>query len=180
MDFTRTFNELQKASLFELFRLNVAIAKELRDSRRNYEIQVRLRVGAHVTYFDDQLNQLVCGTVTEINKTRVGIRNTDDGKLWHMPFYMVNLDRTETDIDQTQSKQGLNINAVKVGDYVGFVNSKSGQELYGRVMQRNRKTASVLLENSHQEWRVSYACLFAVIDGKKGVDENVIGSVIIL
>jgi hypothetical protein len=61
-----------------------------------------------------------------------------------------------------------------VGDYVGFVNSRSGQELYGRVIQRNRKTASVMLEDSRQEWRVSYPCLFSVIEGEKGIGQNVI------
>ncbi len=169
MDFTKTLHELQHASLFELFRLDVAISKELRDPLKNHKLRARLRQGEHVTYFDANLNQLVGGTILAILQTRVRIKHIHDGKVWNIPFYMLNLDTIETEIIPTQDRPRLNSNTVKVGDQVGYI-SQSGEEVYGRVIKCNPKTASVIINKTGDEWRIAYPCLFPVIEGARTIN----------
>ncbi len=54
---------------------------------------------------------------------------------------------------------------LKVGDHVGFKN-KEGQDLYGKVIRLNPKTATIEVGPKH-EWRVAYSYLFPVLDGER-------------
>lgn len=57
-----------------------------------------------------------------------------------------------------------------VGDSVGFINRDTNKELYGKVIKLNPKTASIRVMQGErsQQWRVSYGCLFYVVDTTQG------------
>ena len=59
MNYTLVLKELEKASLFELFRLESAINDQLEDPVRLLAIKRQLRVGTDITYFDTHKNRQV-------------------------------------------------------------------------------------------------------------------------
>ena len=54
MDFSKIIEELKQASLFDLYRLSVAINQQLENPRRR-----SLRSGKIISYFDDTENRLI-------------------------------------------------------------------------------------------------------------------------
>jgi hypothetical protein len=56
MDYSKTLEELKHASLFDLYRLSVAINQLLEGPRRLFEIKACLRSGQNISYFDDTEN----------------------------------------------------------------------------------------------------------------------------
>jgi hypothetical protein len=51
MDYSRIIDELNSASLFDLFRLSVAIHQQLDEPQRIAEIRAQLRPGMEITLF---------------------------------------------------------------------------------------------------------------------------------
>jgi hypothetical protein len=161
MDYTQLLTELEKASLFDLYRLRVGIGKMLDQPDRIKSIKRRLRIGMEVTYFDEGENRLIPATIEEIQRTKLLVRNISDGKKWKMPFHMINLDGVDTDIHADQGK--VDRNKLKVGDLVGF-HDRQQQEQYGEIVRLNPKTAT-LHTKFGTKWRVAYSLLFKVVDG---------------
>ena len=164
MDYTQLFYELQQASLFDLYRLKSGINKILDQPDRITAIKRQLRIGQEVTYFAEDENRLVAAIVEDIQRTRLSVRNKDDGKLWIIRFYMVNIDNVDTDIHSQHGK--LDRNQLKVGDTVGYYDRQQ-QERYGKVVRLNQKTATVNITTG-ETWRVAYSFLFNVMDGESG------------
>ena len=65
MNYTNVLNELNQASLFELYRLHVAIKKELDKPSRVLEIKQKLIMGMQLSYFYHVDNLLVPATLVE-------------------------------------------------------------------------------------------------------------------
>ena len=80
MDYNLVLSELQKASMFDLFRLQAAIGKLLDDPARLIAIKHALRPGMEITYFHEQGNRLVPARVLQIRKTRVAVQDLETGK----------------------------------------------------------------------------------------------------
>ncbi len=165
MDYSRIIEELKQASLFDLYRLNVAILHQLEDPQRLREIKRNLRPGQIVSYFDSTENRLIEAEVLKLKRTRLLVKNTHDKKLWTIPFYWVNLAQVDTDI-ALSSKTGIKKSQFKVGDRVGF-QDKHNNDVYGEVIRLNQKTAT-LVTDDNVEWRVPYGLLYFVIDGEPG------------
>ena len=163
MDYSKIVEELKQASLFDLYRLNVAIDHQLEDPQRLSEIKQNLRPGQIVSYFDSTENRLIEAKVVKLKRTRLLVENCHDKKLWNIPFYWVNLDQVDTDI-ALSSKRGIEKSHLKVGDMVGF-QDKHNNDVYGKVIRLNQKTASIIT-NDNAKWRVSYGFLYFVIDGE--------------
>jgi len=98
MDYSRIIEESKQASLFDLYRLQVAISHQLENPQRVQEIKSQLRPGQHITYFDTAENRLVEATVIKLKRTRLLVENKHDKQRWNIPFYRVNLDSVDTDI----------------------------------------------------------------------------------
>ena len=92
MNYSKILDELNSASLFELYRLEQAIRHSLEDPARIRNIKNSLKVGQDIEYFDADENRLVEASIIELNRTRLLVRNRDDGKLWNIPYYHINLD----------------------------------------------------------------------------------------
>lgn len=165
-DFNSILQQIESWSLFELNRLCAAVNIALNDPDRNEAIKRQLKTGMQVSYFCSDRNRLIAAT----RKTRVTVKNMDDGKRWDIPLYMLNLEGIDTSIRSVKYKGGLDKNSLKVGDLVGW-NSKLGHDLYGVIEKLNPKMALVRL-GTGESWRVAYSLLFTVMDGEVHASKN--------
>ena len=166
MDYTTILQELNKASLFDLHRLQSAIYQELINPKRINQIKAQLKIGQSISYFDSQSNCLIDAVILKIQITRCLVRNINDQKTWNIPFYYLNLDHVDADIKPAKNAVGIPKNTLKVGAKVGFKN-KQNNDLFGEVIRLNPKTATIKI-NEHSQWLVHYNHLFWVIDGEIG------------
>jgi hypothetical protein len=164
MDYSGVLEALNRASLFELHRLNAAIRNQLEDPARIRRVKQALRVGQTVTWFDDQENRLVEARLLEIRRTRALVQNIGDGKRWNIQFYLINVDGRDVEI-AAQGQRKLDRNSLSVGDRVAF-RDRHGHERFGEVVKLNPKSAAVMVGTAR--WRVSYGLLAPVIDGDLG------------
>lgn len=162
MDYSSILDDLNSASLFDLFRLSVAIEQQLDKPERIAQVRMRLRPGMEITFFDGVENHLVKATVLKLNRTRLDIHNHSDHRTWSIRYCTINLDNVETDIKSNISSKGIERSQLKVGDLVGFVN-KQNQEKYGYITKLNQKTVSICV-NDREHWRVAYSFLFPIIE----------------
>jgi hypothetical protein len=161
MDYSNILKELKQTSLFDLYRLSVAINQLLEDPRRLSVIKRCLRPGQNIIYFDDTENRLIKAKVIKLMRTRLLVENIDDQHRWEIPLYCVNLDEVNTDIIGS-SKMGLDKSQLKVGDLVGF-QDKQNNDVHGKIIRLNQKTATIKT-NINTEWRVGYEWLYLVIN----------------
>jgi len=168
MDYELIVSALQKASAFDLFRLQSAIGHLLDDPRRLNAIKRQLRPGMEITYFEPQENRLIPAKVLEIRRTRVAIQELPTGKRWTVPLYMINIEGADTDIKP--KKNHIDRLSLKIGDQVGFT-GKDGSELFGAVIKLNPKRAKI--QTRQGIWAVPYSMLFTIIDGEQARDQFV-------
>ncbi|MHB9071752.1 MAG: hypothetical protein ACYC54_15440 [Sedimentisphaerales bacterium] len=177
MDYSKIMHELDKASLFDLYRLQMAIRKELDNPERIEQIRQTIKAGDTISYFVGNENRLIEAEVLELKRTRVFVRNKHDMKRWDIPFYMVNVEGISVDIVRPEKTRGINRHEIRIGDWVGF-RDKANNNLRGKVIHTNPKTVSLLVE-PNQKWRVSYSMLHAIIDGQKVHEQLCIESVVV-
>lgn len=170
MDYTAILTALNNASLFELYRLSVAIRQQLDDPARLCLIKNCLKSGMLVSYFNAAENRLIEATIIELKRTKVLVAHKHGGELWNIPYYNINIDNTNIDI-QSPSTQKTYRNTIKVGDNVCFTD-KNGNEIFGEVIKLNPKTASLLVGET--KWRVTYSLLSPIIDGELGSDQQIL------
>ncbi|MCD2450410.1 hypothetical protein GO003_008420 [Methylicorpusculum oleiharenae] len=162
MDYTAILQALNKASLFDLHRLQSAIYQELINPDRVEQVKAQLKIGQAISYFDPQANGLIDAVILKIQKTRCLVRNVKDQKNWNIPFYYINLDDVDTAIQPAPNACGIPKTALHIGAKVGF-KDRNNQERFGEVIRLNPKTATLRL-NDQQTWLVGYNYLFYVID----------------
>lgn len=173
MNYSQILEALNKASLFELYRLQQAIHRRLEDPARLRQIKHSLRVGQDIEYFEAEQNRLIEASIVELKRTKVLVRNHHDGKLWNIPFYFINLDRADVAISNASGK--LDRNSLKIGDRVVFKDRK-GNEFFGEVIKLNPKTAGVLVGTTR--WKVGYSLLSSIIEGEAGKQSAIEGQLI--
>lgn len=164
MDYTVILTQLQSATLFDLYRLRIAIERQLDLPERIEPVRARLRPGMAIHYFDETKNRLVPATVLELHRTRLVVDNLEDGQRWSIRICAVQLGDTDANPSSRPAQQpaALDRTSLSVGDRVGFLD-RQNQEKYGRVQSLNPKTATIFT-NDGQRWRVAYAFLFPVLD----------------
>ena len=160
MNYSDILHALDKASAFDLYRLQMAIDNMIDDPKRIIEIKMALRLGQQIEHYDASSNRMEPAIVEKIKQTKAVVKNLNDGKRWQIPLCAINLQCRNTDIVQSQT-EGLGKNELNVGDIVGFID-RSGTEQHGRVVRLNQKTATI--ESDNRGWRVSYELLHKVID----------------
>ena len=166
MDYTTILQELNKASLFDLHRLQSAIYQELLNPNRIEQLKAQLKISQPISYFDPQSNSLVDAVILKIQITRCLVRNIKDKKSWNIPFYYLNLDNVDADIKPAKNAVGIPKTSLKVGARVGF-KDRQNNDLFGEVIRLNPKTATIKI-NEHSQWLVHYSHLFRVIEGEAG------------
>ena len=175
MDYSKIIEALKQATLFDLHRLSVAIDHQLENPQRVAEIKKRLKPGQLIRYFDSTANRLIEANVIELRRTQLLVENTHDRQRWVIPFYWVNLDEVNTDIN-VSPKTGLDKSQLSVGDIVGFPD-RQNNDMHGEVIRLNQKTATIRV-NANTEWRVGYQWLYLVIDGEPGLPHRIIGQIV--
>ena len=160
MDYTRLLNELNEATLFDLYRLRVAISNELENPQRLLALKQQLHLGKAIRYFCRVENKSFEATVVELRQKNVVVLDHLRQKRFSMPYCMLNLDQTETAIREETPL--LSANNLSVGDHVRFTN-RDGRHIVGVVTRLNHKTASVDARDGGQ-WRAGYGCLRRVHD----------------
>lgn len=161
VDYNQLLAFLDKASLFEIYRLTTALRNELDKPERIKKVRQQFVEGGRIDYFDKATNTLVSAIVDKKNQKTVSVTNCDDGARWDIRYHMINI--ASRDITFNSTGRGLTRDSVKVGDTVGF--NRDGEEIIGRVMRLNQKTVT-LRTSPQQRWRVAYSLLYPVIDGE--------------
>lgn len=162
MDYNLILSELQKASTFDLYRLQAVIAKLLDDPERVIAIKRQLRPGMEITYFHQEENRLIPARLLELRKTRAVVQELQSERRWTIPLFMINLQGADTDI--APRKDGLDRLSLRIGDTVGFT-GRDGEEVFGTLIKLNPKRAKI--QTTKGVWAVPYAMLFAVIEGEQ-------------
>lgn len=174
MNFSEIIKSLNSASAFSLYRMRAAIDRVLDEPRWMQSVQVRLKVGQEVEYFDPQSNALKRGRLLEMRRKQAVVLDLDDPKRWLISYAAINLDGVDVQIRESKV-HGLGRNEVAIGDVVGFVDRDQHQRI-GKIIRLNDKTVS--LQCGDAQWRVAYAYLHRVVDtdvrNQVVVDANVV------
>ncbi|OGO91383.1 MAG: hypothetical protein A3F10_07550 [Coxiella sp. RIFCSPHIGHO2_12_FULL_42_15] len=162
MDFTEIMKLLKNASPYDLYRIKVAINNEIEKPENIKIMRTSFAVGDQISYFDEQSNSLISAIVLDKMVKNVRVRNLVDQKIWIFPYYMLNLEKKESNI-HINHKEKPTKNHFRIGDCVGFDND--GKQCIGTITKLNHKTAS-LVTSDNKRWRVSYGLLFQVFDAE--------------
>lgn len=177
MDYSKIITELDKASLFDLYRLRAAINKELDNPERIEKVRQSIKPRDTIRYFVSDENRLIEAKVLELKRTRLLVQDKHDGKRWDIPFYMVNVEDIPVEISRRATETGMSRHEVRIGDFVGF-KDKANNNLRGKVIRINPKTVTLFVE-PNQQWRVPYSMLHPIIDGHKANDGLFIEGVVV-
>ena len=169
MNYSQIIDALDNATAFDLFRVHVAVGNMLDDPKRVMELRSKLTVGSEIEYFLPDENRTEIARVIAFKRTRVDIQNISDNKRYTIPYYFININRVDTQIESMQQQAGLSRNEVKVGDRVAFLD-RQNQEIAGIVKRLNQKTVTV--DTPDTQWRVAYQYLFKVLSPDVHALEN--------
>jgi hypothetical protein len=160
MDYTEIMNAIKSASLFDLYRLNVAIRHEMENPERIEKLRLSFKKGDIVSYFNTKSNTLQQAKVLQKNIKFVLVENLQDHKRWNVRYFALNLEQVKVDIQNAHGEK-LSKNTLKVGDIVGF--NEDDKTVAGVITKLNPKTVSIVTID-HRQWRVYYSSLYRVID----------------
>ncbi|NGZ05276.1 MAG: hypothetical protein G8237_02870 [Magnetococcales bacterium] len=164
MDYSAILQELQGATLFDLYRLKVGIEGMLDQPERLAQVKRHLHPGMVISYFNGRKNRQSVAEVIDVQRTNVLVLDKTDGQRWNVPLHAVNLAGVDTDIHPHQGQNRLDKNQLRIGDSIGF-HDRQNREQYGIIRQLNQKTVSIVTREG-MRWRVSYGLLFKVMDGE--------------
>jgi hypothetical protein len=162
MNYTDTLKSLEHASLFDLYRLSVAIHQRMNDPELIRQVKRQIQEGESVTYFDATANGLEKGVILQKNPKYVVLKNEREGKTWRIAYYLLNVENKPVDIHATSTEK-LSKMHFKVGEYVGFQSDRG--QITSMIIRLNSKTVTMLTKDNRR-WRVSYSLLFKVIDAE--------------
>jgi len=160
VDYSEIIKEIDQASGFDLYRLRAAIDRMLDDPKRIRAVKRHIHPGEEVEYFEPLENRIIKARLLKFQRTRVIVETLQDQKQWSIPYYALNIHRTDAKIEE-KTREGLGRNEVSVGDCVGSTD-RDGYERSGKVIRLNQKT--VTLECEKGMWRVAYELLFKEAD----------------
>lgn len=155
MDYSSIIQELDEASLFDIYRLSVALNQELSNPSRVQEIKSKLVSGQVISWFDAQKNREEKAEVVRCNKSRVLIKNLSDGVKWNIFYSSINMQEVEVEI-KLDKKFGLRKQELSLGEIVAFTD-RYNVLIFGQVIKLNPKTARI--DVGDYNWDVSYNLL---------------------
>lgn len=164
MNNSELIKQFEKLSLFELWRIQCVIDQLLEAPEKIASIKRALHPGMEISYFEKVINRTITAVVLNVNKTRALVLNKEDGKRWNIPFYMLNLEKVNTNITTTPTQGKYSKINFKVGDNVGWMSPTFGKETFGKIVKLNPKYARVILSDGRL-WNVPYNMLIPTLDG---------------
>ena len=172
MNYTNILEELENATLFDMYRLVHALDNELKNPNKIKLIKNNLRVGQVVSYFNNTSNKLEDVEIIKLNKTRCTVKKLHDESLWDILYASINMENTDININ-TNQKYGLNKNQISIDEILTFLDNDNNIK-YGKVIRLNQKSVTLLVDN--EKWRVGYGILSKNTD----IDGTVIANDIFL
>lgn len=164
MEYAEILEQLEKASLFDVYRLHAAMSMMMEDPLRLEEVREQLMPGQEVSYFNWQENRLVQVNILELKRTRVFVQEQETGARYSIPVYWINTEDSDLPEARRSNAKGIPRSELRVGDQVGF-RDRNNMTRCGQVIRLNPKTATLLVDG-RSKWRVGYGFLFDVIDGQ--------------
>ena len=104
VNFSEIIKSLSSASAFDLYRMRAAIDRVLDEPRWLQSVQVRLKVGQDVQYFDPQSNALRRGRLLEMRRKQAVVLDLDDARRLLISYSAINLDGTDVQIRENKAK----------------------------------------------------------------------------
>ncbi|MDB2384764.1 hypothetical protein N9V90_02905 [Endozoicomonas sp.] len=164
MDFAQLLATLEKASPFDLFRLQDVIDKELESYQRIQCVKEQLTAGQQLSYFNTDTNRLHPCEIIKLKQKNALVIDFIDKRRWNVRYYMLNIEGADCTVNHEVDK-GLSRHALSVNDVVGL-KDKHGIEHTGQVIRLNPKSVTLICaDEQKKKWRVSYALLYRVLDG---------------
>lgn len=80
MNYSDIIDALDKASAFDLYRLQMAIDNMIDDPKRIIEIKMALRLDQEIEHYDASSNRMEPAIVKQIKQTKAVVKNLKDGK----------------------------------------------------------------------------------------------------
>lgn len=162
IDYAKLMEFLGDISLFEMYRITLALRHELTNPERIATVRAGFKEGDVIEYFCERTNQYVKAVVQKKNSRYVDVINCDDKQRWEIAYSHIKIDSRDL-IFNRNSNAGLTKNTLRIGDWVGF--NHDGKEIIGCIERLNHKTVSLVTADKRR-WRVSYRFLYAVIEGE--------------
>ena len=160
MNYTSILEELEKASLFDLYRLQHALTDEINNPVKIKLVKRFLRVGQIISHYNGRLNKLNDAEIITMNKNNCILRQLSDGSMWTSPYASINIENIDITIN-TNQKYGLKKYQISIGETLIFLDNDNNQK-YGKVVRLNQKSVTLMVDN--EKWRVGYGLLSKNID----------------
>lgn len=170
---------LPQASSLDLYRLAYLSRALYSEPHRILAIRKELHVGKTVQYFDSNHGTNHSGRVIALRDRDFSLEDRDRNlRFKSLPYAAIDVVATESQSPSASHEpptfgkdQPPNIPKTKrptksdfsVGGRVSFIN-REGHLLIGVIVRMNQKTATVLLDLTGGQWRVSYSLLHHLVD----------------
>jgi len=155
MNYTNVLEELENATLFDMYRLLHALNNEIENPDKIRLVKNNLRVGQIVSYYDNKINILEDVEIIKLNKTRCTVKKLSDESLWDILYASINMENVNINI-HTNQEYGLKKNQISIGEILTFLDNDNNPR-YGKVIRLNKKSVTLLVNN--EKWRVGYGLL---------------------
>jgi len=172
MNYTSILEELENATLFDMYRLLHALNNEIENPDKIRLIKNNLRVGQIVSHYNNKYNRLEDVEIIKLNKTRCTVKQLSDESLWDILYASININNVDVNIN-TNQEYGLKKNQISIGEILKFLDNDNNIK-YGKVIRLNQKSVTLLVNN--EKWRVGYGILSKSTD----IDGTVIADDIFL
>jgi hypothetical protein len=149
-------DSLRQAPSAELYRLYLAIGRMLDDPRRIFEIRQRLHLGMAVNYIgENPLGPPAQGAIVELRQTQAVVQDSATLRRWGVldPAIIPETSSAQPQVEPTPPREEFFI-----GDTVGFTDKRLSERV-GIIVRLKAKTASIAVNDTDGQWRVSYALL---------------------
>ncbi len=164
MEYAEMLEQLEKASLFDVYRLHAAMNMMMEDPQRLAQVREQLVPGQEVSYFNWQENRFIQAKILELKRTRVFVQEQGTGARYSIPMYWINIENVDLAEQRHSNGKGIPRSELRVGDQVGF-RDRNNRTRCGQVIRLNPKTTTLLVDG-RSKWRVAYGFLFDMIDGQ--------------
>ena len=155
MNYTNILEELENATLFDMYRLLHALDNELENPNKIRLIKNKLRVGQIISHYNNSMNILEDVEIIKLNKNRCLVKKLSDESLWNILYASINMDNADININTSQ-EYGLKKNQISISETLKFLDNDNNQR-YGKVIRLNQKSVTLLVNN--EKWRVGYGLL---------------------
>ncbi|MEA3228426.1 MAG: hypothetical protein U9P38_05055 [Campylobacterota bacterium] len=161
--------ELENASLFDLYRVSAIVDNELENKHRLHRVRDSLSSGQTISWFDKSTHNILKAEVIKCHKDYCSVQNIEDKAVWDIEYSAINtndLVMSKKQDKEIRDRKGK----LEIGHLIMFIDRFNNSK-YGVITKLNPKTVSVYVDD--EDWQVSYEAITL----HKDIDGNVIDSI---